>query len=208
MRETQLFVVPHSDFRSIIETYYGDIFEEYDINDIMELYESRFVYMLYSESPWFNLEGGMNSTHTYIAELIEGDDMPFTSSGFISPIDRDWRSVVSCEFGTGYVGHTGIDLAIPTGTELRAVASGRVLFTRISNVGYGIHVAIFHGIRHDGSIVTLYAHCSQILVSAGQEVSQGQVIALSGNTGNSTGPHLHLEFIVNGEVRNPRDFLP
>ena len=112
--------------------------------------------------------------------------------------------MVSCEFGTGYVGHTGMDIAIPTGTEIQAVAAGKVLYTRMSSSGYGYHVVINHG----GGIVTLYAHCSRILVSAGQEVSQGDVIALSGSTGNSTGPHLHLEFIVDGVPRNPRSYLP
>ena len=150
-----------------------------------------------------SLDSGPNGTHAHIADLIAGDDTPFAGGGFISPIAANWRGLVSCEFG-GYAGHTGIDFAIPTGTEIRAAAAGRVLYTRMAPGGYGYHVVIFHG----GGIVTLYAHCSRIFVREGQEVAQGEVIALSGNTGRSTGPHLHLELIVGGVPQNPRSYLP
>jgi murein DD-endopeptidase MepM/ murein hydrolase activator NlpD len=96
-----------------------------------------------------------------------------------------------------------MDLAVPLGTPIYAVADGTVLFTRASSGGYGIHVAINHG----GRVVTLYAHCSRLLVGEGQRVRQGEMIALSGSTGNSTGPHLHLEFVVNGQHQNPRNYL-
>ncbi len=146
---------------------------------------------------------GSNNTHALIAELTADDDSPAPTGGYSSPIPGDWRSLVSCEFGTGYVGHTGMDLALPIGTELRAVADGTVLFTRASTTGYGVHVVINHG----GGVVTLYAHCSKILVGEGQKVTKGQAIALSGNTGRSTGPHLHLEFVIDGVPYNPRSYL-
>jgi murein DD-endopeptidase MepM/ murein hydrolase activator NlpD len=149
------------------------------------------------------LEGGSNGTHALIDDLTAGDESPAPTGGYISPIDGDWRSVVSCEYGTGYAGHTGMDLAVPLGTPIYAVADGTVLFTRASSGGYGIHVAINHG----GRVVTLYAHCSQLLVGEGQRVRQGEMIALSGSTGNSTGPHLHLEFVVSGQHQNPRNYL-
>ena len=63
-------------------------------------------------------------------------------------------------------------------------------------------------VNHGNGVVTLYAHCSKLLVSEGAKVSQGDVIALSGNTGKSTGPHLHFEVRVKGEARNPRLVLP
>ena len=150
-----------------------------------------------------SLTGGANNTHALIAELTADDTSPAPTGGYSSPIPGDWSGLVSCEFGTGYAGHTGMDLAIPVGTELRSVADGTVLFTRNSTTGYGVHVAINHG----GGVVTLYAHCSKILVGEGQKVTKGQAIALSGNTGNSTGPHLHLEFVIGGVPHNPRGYL-
>ncbi len=146
--------------------------------------------------------GGVNGTHTQIVTMTAGDDTPFVGENFASPIAGDWRPYVSCEIN-GYVGHTGMDLGIATGTELRAMVSGRVLYTKMGSTGYGYYVVLYHG----GGIATLYAHCSQILVSIGQEVSQGDMIALSGDTGRSTGPHVHLEVIVDGVPVNPRLYL-
>lgn len=149
------------------------------------------------------LDGGSNGTHDLIAELTAGDQRPAPTDGYASPVAGDWRSLISCEYGTGYAGHTGMDLAIPMNTPIYAVADGTVLFTRASSSGYGVHVAVNHG----GGVVTLYAHCSRLLVGEGQQVSQGEMIALSGSTGNSTGPHLHLEFIIDGQHQNPRGYL-
>jgi murein DD-endopeptidase MepM/ murein hydrolase activator NlpD len=102
-----------------------------------------------------------------------------------------------------------MDLAVPTGTEVKAIAAGKVLYTKMGATGYGYHVVINHGGAGSprGGIVTLYAHNSKILVSEGQTVAQGEVIALSGSTGRSTGPHVHLEVIVDGVPMNPRNYL-
>jgi len=105
--------------------------------------------------------------------------------------------------GAGSEGHTGLDMGVPLGTPVRAVKDGRVLFVRYKQTGYGYHLAIDHG----GGLVTLYAHCSEILVTEGQEVKAGDVIAKSGSTGRSTGPHLHLEVIQDGVPQNPRNYL-
>ena len=98
--------------------------------------------------------------------------------------------------------HTGIDWGIPTGTEVRAAAGGVVTRASWYN-GYGYCVDIKHS---DGSM-TRYAHLSSFLVSVGQTVSQGQPIAKSGNTGNSTGPHLHFEIIIKGTAVNPLNYV-
>jgi murein DD-endopeptidase MepM/ murein hydrolase activator NlpD len=139
-------------------------------------------------------------------------DAPFVGAdGFRSPLDGDWRSMATSEFGyrrdpfTGLrQGHTGIDLAAPAGTSIRAALPGAVYFTRYANTGYGYHLMLDHG----GGFATLYAHCSRILVSEGQTVGAGDVIAEVGSTGRSTGNHLHFEVMLNGEKQNPRSYLP
>ena len=141
-----------------------------------------------------------------------GSDVPFIGAdGFCSPIGENWRNVVTSEFGnrrdpfTGERrGHTGMDLAVPTGTSVRAALPGTVTVSTYNRGGYGYYVMIDHG----GGLATLYGHCSQLLARVGQTVEAGDVIALSGSTGRSTGPHLHFEVRVNGERTNPRSYLP
>lgn len=98
--------------------------------------------------------------------------------------------------------HKGIDFAVPVGTSVAASCGGTVLRAGWGS-GYGYCVYIQHP---DGKI-TRYGHLSKILVKSGQSVSQGQKIALSGNTGVSTGPHLHFEILVNGSQVNPLNYL-
>lgn len=100
-------------------------------------------------------------------------------------------------------GHTGIDIGIPTGTNITASEAGKVITSGWSNSGYGWYVEIDHG----NGIVSLYAHNSKLLVSVGDYVEQGTVIALSGSTGKSTGPHCHFEIKINGAYQNPLSFL-
>ena len=99
--------------------------------------------------------------------------------------------------------HSGLDIAAPSGTTIYAAAGGTVSYAAASGTGYGNYVLISHG----NGVQTLYAHCSSLLVSAGQTVSQGEAIATVGSTGNSTGPHLHLEIRVNGTTLNPQNYL-
>ncbi len=100
--------------------------------------------------------------------------------------------------------HTGLDIAAPKGTAIKAAASGTVTFSGGNpNRSYGYYLIISHG----NGVQTLYGHCSQLLVSAGTKVSQGQVIAKVGSTGNSSGNHLHLEIRVNGTAINPQRYL-
>ena len=99
--------------------------------------------------------------------------------------------------------HTGIDIGASQGTSIYAAASGTVLVSGWNSGGYGNYVVIDHG----GGVTTLYAHCSSLLVSSGQSVTKGQVIAKVGSTGMSTGPHLHFEVLKNGSHTNPMAYF-
>ena len=98
--------------------------------------------------------------------------------------------------------HAGIDIAVPVGTAMRAADGGRVAIAGWVG-GYGNYTCI----QHAGSLSTCYGHQSSISVSVGQSVSQGQVIGASGNTGNSTGPHVHFETRINGNPVDPMGYL-
>jgi murein DD-endopeptidase MepM/ murein hydrolase activator NlpD len=104
--------------------------------------------------------------------------------------------------GIGSTNHQGVDLGIPVGTPIRAADSGRVAIAGPMG-GYGNYICV----QHSGSMSTCYAHLSSIGVGVGKNVSQGQVIAQSGNTGNSTGPHLHFEVRINGGAVDPMGYL-
>ena len=98
--------------------------------------------------------------------------------------------------------HTGLDFAAPTGTPITAADSGRVTFAGWKG-SYGYMVILNHGNGYE----TYYAHCSRLLVSVGETVTKGEVIAKVGNTGNSTGSHCHFEVIYNGVSKNPENYL-
>jgi len=179
-----------------------------DSANITEIY-LRVVYRNFDVGADMSLEGG-NGTHDLIAEMIKDSDVAPSAAGFDSPISGNWQSMVTSEFGyrknptgAGMEGHTGIDFGLALGGNVMAAKDGKVLFVRYKQTGYGYHVAIDHG----GGLVTLYAHCSEILVTEGQTVSAGDIIAKSGNTGRSTGPHLHFEVIQDGTPQNPRNYL-
>lgn len=98
--------------------------------------------------------------------------------------------------------HKGIDWATPTGTAVNASCGGTV-----AKAGWGSGYGYVVYINHPDGRQTRYGHLSKVLVSAGQSVTQGQKIALSGNTGVSTGPHLHFEILINGSQVNPLSYL-
>ncbi|MHB0877908.1 MAG: peptidoglycan DD-metalloendopeptidase family protein [Anaerolineae bacterium] len=101
-------------------------------------------------------------------------------------------------------GHMAIDIAGSTGTAVVAADSGTVTLVSWMTTSYGYHIIIDHG----NGLETLYAHLSEIDVEVGQVVNQGDVIGKRGNTGRSTGPHLHFEVRENGVKRDPMDYLP
>lgn len=98
--------------------------------------------------------------------------------------------------------HTGLDVAVPIGTPIRAAGTGVVL-EAAEHAEYGLFVRIAHG----NDFESMYGHASRLLVSAGDSVEVGQVIALSGSTGRSTAPHLHYEIFRGGRSIDPRTLL-
>ena len=114
---------------------------------------------------------------------------------------------VSSHFGPrnisgGSKNHKGVDIAVSKGTEVMAARAGTVIWSGW-NGGYGYLVKIEH---EDGS-VTYYGHNSELIAQVGDEVEQGDVIALSGSTGQSTGPHCHFEIRIDGTPVDPEDYL-
>lgn len=136
---------------------------------------------------------------------------------FQSPIDN---VMPSCDDYPNYSSgsyHGGTDIKVSEGTEVKAMDGGVVLESkditsgdcsgrRHCNYGYFSYGRVIY-IQHDNGVVTRYAHLSERLVSKGDKVSKGQVIAKSGNTGNSTGAHLHIEVISNGKNMSPCDYV-
>jgi len=126
--------------------------------------------------------------------------------GMLNPIDggtvTSGFGARSSPGGIGSTNHDGIDIGVPEGTTVRAALSGKVTVAG-PNGGYGNYVEI----QHDGGLTTFYAHLSTIGVRTGQKVSRGQQIAKSGNTGSSTGPHLHFGVHRKGVPVNPAEYL-
>ncbi len=124
--------------------------------------------------------------------------LPSVAGGYVWP--------TAATIITQYYGwrHTGLDIAGKTGTPVYAARAGTVEKSQCGwNGGYGCYVIIDHG----GGVKTLYAHHSQLYVSAGDQVTQGQTIGLMGSTGRSTGPHVHFEVRVNGKFQNPLSYV-
>ena len=128
-----------------------------------------------------------------------GGSAASSSGGFIWPVDGGH---VTCGIN-GYWGHTGMDIGANRGTVIRAAASGTVVKAVRQYYAYGIHVKISHG----NGIYTLYAHMSQLAVSYGDYVQQGQIIGYVGQTGNAYGNHCHFEIIINGRFMDPSKYI-
>lgn len=126
----------------------------------------------------------------------------FSSIPNIPPVEGWITRKFSADSGGTHTGHQGIDFAAASGTPIRATAAG-VIDDIINDRYLGLMVII----RHDDSFMTKYGHCSQILVSKHERVKRGQTIALVGNTGRSTAPHLHYEVLKDGKSIDPLDYL-
>lgn len=160
-----------------------------EVNDIVvrengiETERSMIHQTILAESTPAVIERGTKIPPTYIK--------PISGGRFTSGFGRRWGRM-----------HKGVDWACPTGTTVYASSNGTVVSAGWAS-GYGNCVLISHP---DGRM-TRYAHNSKLLVTAGQSVSQGEPIALSGSTGRSTGPHVHFEIYINGSQVNPLEYL-
>ena len=184
----------NQDELGIIEKYGKELKEFTSVDTcVSELYEKKVVVRrtTYSAPSASNYSTGTSSGYVDIGISL------------INPVS----GVITSRYGSNDSvrshAHSGLDIAAPYGTPIKAAASGTVTYSGNAGDGFGNYVIISHG----NGVTTVYAHCSQLLVSAGQTVSQGDVIAKVGSTGNSTGNHLHLEVRKNGVNYNPQNYV-
>jgi len=140
-----------------------------------------------------------------ISQGITNSQQNNTNAGYIKPVSGRVTSSYGYRIHPilGYRKlHTGIDFAATSGTPIKATRAGTVIRASYNST-YGNNVIIDHG----NGVTTLYAHMSALNTSYGSKVSQGQIIGYVGSTGMSTGPHLHLEFRLNGNLVNPAPYL-
>lgn len=146
-----------------------------------------------------------------------GSGTTFTGGQFAWPVNG--YTTITTRFGEIYnlvvssgSAHTGCDIAGAgiLGKPILAIEDGRVTTAKYSNYGYGNYVILDHGkcLSDGNNYLSLYGHASSLAVSVGQTVKKGQVIGYVGSTGNSTGPHLHLEVRINGRITDPLKYYP
>ena len=152
------------------------------------------------------LDGRLGDIQADIAEKLLGPGVALQvgpvrggSSGFIWPVNGPLVSGFGMRWGSM---HEGVDIVVPGGTPIRAAASGTVALAAPTS-GYGNYTCIDHG----GGVSTCYAHQSALAVSAGQSVTQAQVIGYVGCTGHCFGDHLHFEVRINGAPVDPLGYL-
>ena len=177
---------------SILEKYGTELKEFTSIEDaVSKLYEAKPVVV---------------ATHPPIKKTSISKSMSYQKVKLNVSLIRPISGIITSRFGsiskvrTG--AHKGLDIAAPKGTKIVAAAAGKVTYSGYQgSLGYLIKLA------HGDGVETYYAHCSALYVKEGQEVNQGDTIAAVGSTGNSTGPHLHLEVRVNGVAYNPQNYV-
>lgn len=211
---TKEIAVPVDDLDQVvlnISTLAGKDISQEQINN----YEK--IYSIVNLGANASTTGDGSSMKVLLKDVIEAsENKSYVGGEAGSPFEDDWRSKITSEFGTRFPvtlpdgtilsdPHTGMDLGkdVHLGTSIVAVNDGIVVYVRNHTKGLGLHLAIDHG----GGILTVYGHTSRILVQEGEAVKKGQRIAEVGSTGYSTGPHLHLEYWLHGEVYNPREYL-
>lgn len=168
--------------------------EEFDEEFFDEEYPADYLY----SGEWDN--STLNPYQVNITALP--DSFVINCSEFFPPIEN----VVTSEYGPRWGRfHAGIDLRVKVGDSIRCAFDGKIRITKMGKerIGYGHFIVV----RHDNGLETLYGHLSKILVKPDQIVKAGEVVGLGGNTGRSTGPHLHFEIRFLGNAFNPRKMV-
>lgn len=165
---------------SIVKKYKGDLDEVLDFNNLPENAKL-------AVGDTLMIPHGVEASTAVVSsgtKTVKSAGGPVIAGYFMRPIAGGIKT-------QGIHGYNGIDIGVPVGTTVMASASGTVIIARGSgwNGGYGAYIVI----QHANGTQTVYGHLSQVFVSAGQSVTQGQAIGASGNTGRSTGAHLHFE---------------
>lgn len=153
------------------------------------------------ESELFNDDWNNEQINPYSSEPIIGEKIDIRE--YVNPVKTN---VVNSQYGYRPRfgrNHYGIDLKASTGDTIYAAFSGKVRLTKFDRGGYGFYIMI----RHENKLETLYGHLSRFLVKENQYVKEGEPIGLAGNSGRSTGPHLHFEFRYNGKCINPEKLV-
>ena len=181
---------------SIVEKYEKKLKDFTDVDTaVSKLYEKKPIAKIASTTNYSS--GGRVST---------ARNMSRTKINLGVSLSKPISGTISSRFGSmsrvRSGAHTGLDIAAPYGTKIKAAAPGKVVFAGYKGA-YGKMIAIDHG----NGVMTYYGHCSSLIASVGQKVSQGTIIAAVGSTGNSTGNHLHLEIRVNGVAYNPQNYV-
>ena len=169
--------------------------------ELKEFKDTESIITALYEKPTVTIASSAYSTYT--GQRIVSNATPSAQVlgiGLIKPVS----GIITSRFGARSSGnHKGLDIATSSGTTIAAAAGGTVTFSGWDSYGLGNCVKISHG----NGVTTIYGHCSKLYVTSGQKVSQGEAIAAVGSTGNSTGPHLHLQIEVNGVPQNPQLYL-
>ncbi len=218
-KEEKLYVSKFEDAEEIIKKLKSKNSQNASKLSIAEKYETELkdfttqdkaVAKLYKEPPKvITVARATTSSYSRYASTGSVNTATTTSGGKASigiSLIRPVSGIISSRFGVRSSirssAHTGLDIATSKGTPIKAAASGTVSFSGWKG-SYGNMLVISHG----NGVQTYYCHCSKLYVSAGTAVTQGQTIAAVGSTGNSTGPHLHLEVRVNGIAYNPQNYV-
>jgi murein DD-endopeptidase MepM/ murein hydrolase activator NlpD len=169
------------------------------LEDVQEDKEHALAHMAELEAQSASLGAKIRAAQSAPSSAASVTTGPSSAAGFVWPVHGVLTSYYGWRWGRM---HEGIDLAVANGTPVVASASGTVIVAGWMG-GYGNLVVVDHG----NGIATAYAHNTSVTVGVGSRVAQGQLIAYSGNTGNSTGPHVHFEVRVNGSAVDPLGYL-